>query len=128
MNVVDSSAWLAYFAGEPNAGRFAAAIEDEGLLVVSAISILEVFKVSRRERGANEALQAVAAMRRGEVVALDFNLAVEAADLGLRYRLPLGDSVILATAVRHQATLWTQDEHFVDLPGVRYFPKIPKTR
>ncbi len=125
MNVVDSSAWLAYFAGEPNAARFAAAIEDEELLVVSAVSILEVFKVSRRERGENDALQAIAAMRRGEVVALDFDLAVEAADLGLRHKLPLADSVILATAVRHQATLWTQDEHFATLENVRYFPKAP---
>jgi len=123
VNVVDSSAWLAYFAGEPNAARFAAAIEDEELLVVSVISVLEVFKVSRRERGENDALQAVAAMRRGTVVALDFDLAVEAADLGLRHKLPLADSVIFATAVRHQATLWTQDEHFADLPQVRYFPK-----
>jgi toxin FitB len=124
VNVVDSSAWLAYFAGEPNSARFAAAIEDEELLVVSAISILEVFKVSRRERGENDALQAVAAMRRGAVVAVDFDLAVEAADLGLQHKLPLADSVILATAVRHQATLWTQDEHFAALKNVRYFPKI----
>jgi predicted nucleic acid-binding protein len=123
VNLVDSSAWLAYFAGEPNAARFAGAIEDDELLVVSAISVLEVFKVSRRERGEDEALQAIAAMRRGTVVALDFDLAVEAADLGLRHKLPLADSVIFATAVRHQATLWTQDEHFAALPQVRYFPK-----
>jgi predicted nucleic acid-binding protein len=123
VNLVDSSAWLAYFAGEPNAARFAGAIEDDELLVVSAISVLEVFKISRRERGENDALQAVAAMRRGTVVALDFDLAVEAADLGLRHKLPLADSVIFAIAVRHQATLWTQDEHFAALPRVRYFPK-----
>ncbi len=31
-NVVDSSAWLAYFADEPTAGDFAAAIEEVGRL------------------------------------------------------------------------------------------------
>jgi len=41
--------------------------------------------------------------------------------------LPLADSLIYATALRHGATLWTQDEHFQDLPQVRYFPKNPAT-
>jgi predicted nucleic acid-binding protein len=34
VNLVDSSAWLAYFAGEPNAGFFAGAIEDNEALLV----------------------------------------------------------------------------------------------
>ncbi len=43
MNVVDSSAWLAYLAGETNAGFFAKAIEDTGNLVVPTICLCEVF-------------------------------------------------------------------------------------
>lgn len=50
---------------------------------------------------------------------LDTALVLEAA----RHRLPLADSLFFATARRHAATLWTQDEHFKDLPEVRYFPK-----
>ncbi len=37
--------------------------------------------------------------------------------------LPLADSLIYATARRHEAELWTQDAHFAGLAGVRYFPK-----
>ncbi len=44
MNVVDSSAWLEYFAGGPDADAFAAAIEDTGSLLVPSITVLEVFK------------------------------------------------------------------------------------
>ena len=33
-----------------------------------------------------------------------------------------GHYIILATARMHDALLWTQDEHFQNLPGVRYFP------
>ena len=40
-----------------------------------------------------------------------------------RYPLPLADSLIYATAKRHEATLWTQDEHYKNLPNVRFFPK-----
>jgi predicted nucleic acid-binding protein len=82
-----------------------------------------VFKVAARTRGAESAIQAVAAMKRGEIVDVDFDLAVEAAELALQYKLPLADSVIYATAVRRHAELWTQDEHFAGLKSVRHFPK-----
>lgn len=44
MNLVDTSAWIEYFFGGPNAGYFAAPIEATGALLVSTISIYEVFK------------------------------------------------------------------------------------
>ena len=40
---------------------------------------------------------------------------------GLETSLPLADSVILATARAHEATLWTQDADFEGIEGVRYF-------
>ncbi len=43
MNVVDSSAWLEYFAGGPNAAYFAAAVEDVESLIVPTICIYEVW-------------------------------------------------------------------------------------
>ena len=124
MNLVDSSAWLAYFAGERNAGYFAAAIEDAEQLVVPTICLCEVFKVVLRERGEDEALAAVAAMQSGQLVELDGTLALEAAAIGVEEKLALAESIILATARRHEAILWTQDEHFAGKPGVRYRRKL----
>ena len=40
-----------------------------------------------------------------------------------QHKLPLADSFIYATALLHDATLWTQDEHFKGLPSVKYFAK-----
>jgi predicted nucleic acid-binding protein len=118
-NVVDSSAWLEYFTGSARADLFAAAIQDTTNLLVPVISIYEVFKKVLRERGENDALQVASVMQSGRVIDLDTALAIDAA----RYQLPLADSIIYATTVLHAATLWTQDEHFKDLPQVRYFPK-----
>jgi predicted nucleic acid-binding protein len=123
MNVVDSSAWLAYLAGEKNVGYFAAAIEDTASLVVPTICLCEVFRVVLRERGENEALLAVAAMQAGKVVDLDSHLALEAATVGHEEGLALADSIIYATARLHDALLWTQDEHFAGKPDVRFKPK-----
>ena len=123
MNVVDSSAWLAYFAEEPNAQHFASAIEAPDLLIVPSITLLEVFKKVAQQRGEGVALQHVAVMQQGRVVALDATLALLAATLGARHKLPLADSIIYATAQQGGALLWTQDADFVDLDGVRYFAK-----
>lgn len=125
MNVVDSSAWLAYFADERNAQHFASAIEAPDTLIVPSITLLEVFKKVAQQRGEGVALQYVAVMQQGLVVALDATLALLAATLGVRHRLPLADSIIYATAQQANALVWTQDADFEGLANVRYFAKSP---
>jgi len=122
VNVVDSSAWLEYFAGGANAGFFARAIEETDKLVVPTLSLYEVFKRVIQQKSEGDALQAAAVMSQGAVVELDARLALDAARVSVDYRLPMADSVMLATAMAFDATLWTQDEHFRGLPGVRYRP------
>ena len=123
MNVVDSSAWLEYFADGPNASFFAASIERTKELLVPSLTIYEVFKRVLQQRDEGAALRAVAVMQQGTVIDLDARLAVTAARLSLDTRLPLADSVVLATARLHTAVLWTQDPDFKTLPGVRYRPR-----
>lgn len=123
MNIVDSSGWLAYFADEPSAKHFQIPLQDIESLAVPSITIYEVSKVVLRESGENEALQAVAAMQKGSVVALTTRLAIAASRISLQYRLPMADSIILATAMDSNATIWTQDIHFENIPGVNYFQK-----
>ena len=121
MNVIDSSAWLEYFADGPNASRFAGPIRDEGALLVPSITLFEVFKRVRTQRDSDLALVAVAQMKRGTVVDLDGYLAIEAAEMSADMGLSLADSVILATARSQDATLWTQDAHFEGMSDVRYY-------
>lgn len=123
MNVVDSSAWLEYFADGPNADFFAAPIQATDELLVPSITILEVFKRVLQQRGEDAALQAAALMQQGRVANLDGPTAMLAAKLGHELRLPLADSVILATARAFQATIWTQDADFESLPEVKYRKK-----
>ncbi len=123
MNVVDSSGWLEYFADGPNADFFAPAIEQVSELVVPSISLYEVFKRVLQQRGEGAALQAVAAMRQGQVVNLDTEMALSAAKVSVEFRLPMADSIMLATARAYNATLWTQDADFKGIDGVQYVEK-----
>ena len=123
MNVVDSSAWLEYFADGSNASFFAGPIEDTDQLIVPSVTVYEVFKRTLQQRDESDALRAVAVMQQGTLVDLDARLALSAARLSAQMRLPMADSVILATADLHRATLWTQDADFEGIPRVRYRPK-----
>lgn len=119
-NVVDSSGWLEFLTGSSRSRIFLPAIKDTKNLVVPVISVYEVVKRILREGDEADARNAIQAMTLGQTVDIDLSLALEAA----RYKLPMADSIIYATAQYHQATLWTQDEDFEGLPGVRYFPKV----
>jgi predicted nucleic acid-binding protein len=81
-----------------------------------------------REKGEDAVLDVVGQMRQGLVVDLDADLALEATRLDIEFKLPLADSAILATARLHEATVWTQDEDFDGLDGVRYVAKRNRER
>jgi len=125
MNVVDSSAWLEYFANGPNASFFAKPIEQVDELIVPSLTLHEVFKRVLQQRGQDQGLQAVAVMQQGTVVDLNTEIALSAAKLSVESQLPLADSVILATARSFGATLWTQEADFLGMPGVRYRKRKP---
>lgn len=123
MNVVDSSAWLEYFADGPNADFFSTAVENTEDLIVPVITLYEVFKHVLQQRGENTAMQAVALMQQGQVEELSAALALSAAQLSHELKLPMADSLILATARRYSAILWTQDSDFEGIEGVSYIAK-----
>lgn len=125
MNVIDSSAWLEYFANGPNASFFARAIEQTEDLVVPSLTLYEVFKKVLQQTDEGQALQAVAVMQQGTVVDLDARLALDAARISITQRIPMADSIILATAQSCEATLWTQDEDFKNIPSVQFRRKKP---
>ncbi|MHB1342622.1 MAG: PIN domain-containing protein [Coriobacteriia bacterium] len=123
MNVVDSSAWLEYLGDGPNADAFSRAIETPGELVVPALTLYEVFRRVCQIRDETAAFEAIGVMLQGTVVELSATLSIEAARLSLQTGLAMADSIILATARAHSATLWTQDAHFRGLDRVEYREK-----
>lgn len=122
-NVVDSSGWIEYFAEEENADFFTRSIRDTDNLLVPSICIYEVFKRILREKGEDGALQAVGVMAYGREIELGRKTAIEAAQISHELKLAMADSVILAVARTHGAILWTQDEHFKNIQGVKYIEK-----
>ena len=120
MNLVDSSAWLEYFADGPNASFFAAPIEKSRELIVPTVVIFEVYKRVLQQRNVRAALEAVAVLRQGRIIYLTATLAIAAATLSRSQKLPMADSIILATARAENAIIWTQDKDFERITGVKF--------
>jgi toxin FitB len=120
VNLVDSSAWLEYFADGPNAAFFASAIEKSRDVIVPTIIIFEVYKRIRQQRTARAALEAIATLSQGRIVDLTVALAIAAAAISHSERLPMADSMILATARAENAIIWTQDSDFEKIADVKY--------
>lgn len=123
MNLVDSSGWLEYVSDGPNASYFSKPLENAGKLIVPSICIFEVFKRITQQRDKDAALQVVAVMQQGHVIPLDEKIAIHAAQLSLDLKIPMADSIILATGQLYEVLIWTQDADFKDIPGVKFFPK-----
>jgi predicted nucleic acid-binding protein len=123
MNVVDSSGWLEYFTDSPNAAFFAPPIKNQAELLIPVTSVYEVFKRVLQQQGEEQALEVAAAMMQGIVIDLDVTTALNAARLSVEMKLPMADSIMLATARAHDAVLWTQEVDFVAIDGVKYVAK-----
>lgn len=125
MIVVDSSGWLQFLTDGPLADQYASRLRQPAGVITPTIILYEVYKHSKRLRGEEGALDAVAAMQKTRVVELNQELALVAADLSIEYKLPMADAIILATARLHDAELVTSDADFQGIPGVTYIPKPP---
>jgi len=120
MNIIDSSGWIEYLADYKNAKIFEPVIENAADLLVPTICMYEVFKRVLREFGEERALEAIGLMSLGQIIELDRQIAINAALISNELKLAMADSIILATARVHEATLWTQDADFAEIEGVRY--------
>jgi predicted nucleic acid-binding protein len=123
MNIVDSSGWLEYYANGKNAGFYEPAITSIEDLVVPTITMYEVFKRVLQQRDETQALLSIAIMQQGNIVDLTNSIAINAAKISFELKVPMADSIILATARQYEATIWTQDKDFEGIENVKYIKK-----
>lgn len=123
MNIVDSSGWVEYFTQGPTADFFIPPVRNVESLLVPSICIYEVFKRLTLSLGEDKAIQAVGIMSYGREIELNRKIAMDAAQISIDLKLAMTDSIILATARVHNATLWTQDAHFKNIDSVKYIEK-----
>lgn len=120
MILIDSCGWLEYFTEGPLAHKYSTYLEGSEEILVPLIVIYEVYKKIKRIYSEELALLAVGRMKTCRVEPLRESLVLLAADLGLKYHLPLADALVYAAATSEKATLITSDKHFRGLKHVKY--------
>ena len=120
--VLDSSGWIELLAGSGRASLFEPALHAEELLI-PAIVRYEVGRYAFLHRGAEGRELALSALSKFDLVPIDAGVADSAAELAHNHKLAMADALVYAVAKIANAELWTQDRHFENLNGVRYFRK-----
>ena len=123
MNLVDTSGWIEYFFEGRNASYFVEPIEDTSKLIVPVVCLYEVFKKINIVADEANALQAIAQMKQGQLIVLSEEIALKAALISIKHKLPMADSLIYATGFLEGAVIWTQDVDFQGLQGVKFKEK-----
>ncbi len=123
---LDTSAWIEIAHNGPNAKAFLKAVGHIEQVVVSTITLYEVWKYTMAHADETRAGQLLDVLRQGVVVPPDAEISIAAANLSIRHKTAMADSLIYATAIARKAVLWTQDDDFKGLPQVRFFPKIQR--
>ncbi|MBU6181408.1 MAG: type II toxin-antitoxin system VapC family toxin [Verrucomicrobia bacterium] len=120
--LLDSSGWIELLGGSSRAGLFEPALTSSRLLVPSLVRY-EVGRYVLAKSGNEARLLALRAMAKFDQVPIDADTADAAAVIAAKHKLAMADALIYATAKIHEAELWTQDAHFENLSGVRFFSK-----
>lgn len=86
---------------------------------ISAVVIHEMYKLAIARQGREVAKNIVADLRQDfDVIPIDDQIAELSAELSHKYHLPMGDSMIAATALLLKAICVTDDPHFKQIKEI----------
>ncbi|MGS4948046.1 PIN domain-containing protein [Meridianimarinicoccus sp. RP-17] len=124
MVLVDTSAWIEWLIGSATGEIVTGHLPEQVDWLVPTMVQLELAKWLTREVGEDKADQVIAFTQVCQVVPLDTEIALAAADAFREHKLATADAIIFATARAQDATLLTCDAHFEGLPNVTLVEKV----
>ena len=124
MILVDTSAWIEWLIDSATGDRVAEHLPEQAEWLVPTMVQLELAKWLTREVGEDKADQVIAFTQVCNVVPLDTEIALAAAESCRKHKLATADAIIFASARAQGSKLLTCDGHFEGLPGVTLIEKI----
>lgn len=97
-----------------------------GIRIVSTLTVHEIYRIILEKEGREVAnLRAETIHRDFNIADVDYRTAIRSAELRSRYRIPMADSVVAATAQIHGCCLVSDDPHFQRIEDLRtkWYPK-----
>jgi predicted nucleic acid-binding protein len=119
--IIDSYGWIEYFSEGKAAKEYAKFIEKANPqnYISPTIVLYEVYKKILSVYNEEKAMEAAAHIKYAtKLVELTDNLAISAAEISLKRKIPMADAIILTTAKNFNAKVITSDNHFKGLDSV----------
>ena len=119
--VLDANAVFDYLQQGPGAGTldrlFHEAFRQEATVIISVVTLGEVFYLLWRNKGEGKAHETISNFRSFplRIFDVDLALALKAGELKARQKLPYVDSIVASLALDQQATIVTSDRDFEKL-------------
>jgi predicted nucleic acid-binding protein len=129
--VLDTSAIFTFTDQEDGADEverlLGAAQTNKCQLEVCSISLMELYYITLREKGEEQAAKLIALVKSWPVVWVypDEKTLLQAAKLKATYRLSVADALVIAVAKLHRATLVHKDPEFEAVAGDLAFLSLP---
>lgn len=109
-----------YPSGDDEASRIRTELTNNLSRYISSVTVYEVYKLTLELEGRETADLRTELLRRDfSITNLDWKIAKQAALLWKKYRVPMADAVIAATAMQLRATCVTNDPHFAKIKEIR---------
>jgi len=110
-----------YYSGdEETLRRTREELRRPGQKIVPTVVVHELYKLTLEKEGRDTAkLRAELLRKEFKLVALDYDIAVSSAEIRRKYRIPMADSIIAATALKMKATCITDDPHITSIKKVK---------
>jgi predicted nucleic acid-binding protein len=91
----------------------------KGTKYVSSVTIHELYKLSMEKEGRGVAETRVALIEKDfEVISVDTDVAKKSAELRSKYRIPMADSMVAASAQRYRLSCMSDDPHLSMVEGL----------
>lgn len=118
MFLIDSSVWIEFFTDGPLAAQYSKYFKNPAKIITPSIIMYEVYKKVKKERTEEDALLVVSLINKTTIIPLNESIALLAADVSLKYDLPMADAIVYATALENNCVVITGDAHFKGLEMV----------
>ena len=116
--ILDSSCWIEIFSSGDKSSKCEKYLKSSEKVFIPTIICYEVYKKIRTKVSEDKALSAISFLSQFELVELDRETALLAADCSINYKLAMADSTILAHSLITKSELITMDFDFSSVPDV----------
>jgi predicted nucleic acid-binding protein len=122
MSVYDTRFFIEHYYSKDNEvlKRTTNALRTDKNKVISAIVVHEVYKLTLEKEGKEQAELRTRLLEKDfKVINVDTQIAKISAELRHKYRIPMADSIVAATAKSLKLVCITDDQHFTQIKEIK---------